>query len=268
MTRVALAVSAVCLACASFAQDWAKKRLDESPRHQEWVEVKHGDRVLKCFVVYPESKDNTTVVVLIHEIMGLTDWVMSVADQLAEKGYIAIAPDFLSGMAPNGGRTIDFPDMGAIREAMSTLPQSQVVNDLHAACDYALTIPSSNKKIALAGFCWGGTQAFNFATVRKDLAAAFVFYGTGPASAEVIANIQCPVYGFYGENDNRVNATIPNSEQLMKEAGKTFEPVIYEGAGHGFMRSGEQPDAQPANKAARDSAWKRWLELLSRLGSQ
>jgi carboxymethylenebutenolidase len=258
-------VALLALALTSQAQDWAKKRLDDSPRHQEWVELKNGNRTVKAFVVYPEVKEKATVVVLIHEIMGLTDWVMSVADQLAEKGYIAITPDFLSGMAPNGGRTVDFPDVGKVREVISMLPSEQVMGDLDAAVAYGAKLPASNGKVAVGGFCWGGTQTFLFATHSKSIVAAFPFYGSGPTDPAAIAKIAVPVYGFYGGNDARVNATIPESERLMKAAGKTYEPVLYEGAGHGFMRSGEQPEAQEVNRKGRDAAWKRWLELLSKL---
>lgn len=255
----------VVLACLASAQDWAKKRLEASPRHQEWVELKHGDRTVKCFVVYPERKDKATVVVLIHEIMGLTDWVQSVADQLAEQGYIAIAPDFLSGMAPGGGRTTDFEDASKAREAISGLKPEQVTADLDAAVDYGKKLPSANGKVAVAGFCWGGTQTFRYATNRADLAASCVFYGSGPTDPAALAKIGGPVYGFYGGNDNRINATIPDSVKLMKEAGKTYEPVTYEGAGHGFMRAGEAPDASEDNKKGRDAAWKRWLEILGKI---
>lgn len=265
MLRLVFAFALVAMLSGGAAQDWAKKRLDGSPRHQEWVDIKYGDRIVKSFVVYPEVSQKATVVVLIHEIMGLTDWVMSVADQLAEHGYIAIAPDFLSGMAPNGGRTTDFEDLGKIREAISGLSPSQITADLNAVCDYAAKIPAANGKVAVAGFCWGGTQTFNFASTRKGLAAAFVFYGTGPTTEEAVAEIDCTVYGFYGGNDARVNATIPETEKVMIGKRKTFVPVIYDGAGHGFMRAGEQPDAQPANKEARDAAWKRWLDILSKL---
>ena len=117
----------------------------------------------------------------------------------------------------------------------------------------------------MAGFCWGGGQSFRFATNNKTIKAAFVFYGTGPNKEADIERIACPVYGFYGGNDARVNATIPKSEQLMKQAAKTYEPVTYEGAGHGFMRAGEAPDASPANKAAHDQAWRRWKELLKKI---
>ncbi|MBV6504448.1 MAG: hypothetical protein AKCLJLPJ_02595 [Fimbriimonadales bacterium] len=255
----------VAAACAVVGQDWAKARLDASPRHMEWVSVKSGAREVKCFVAYPEKKEKTAAIILIHEIMGMTEWVMSVADQIAEAGYIAIAPDFLSGMGPNGGRTTDFADVGKVREAISGLPAQQVISDLNAACDYALTLPSCNGKIAVGGFCWGGTQTFRFATERKDLKAAFVFYGTGPTDASAIAKIACPVYGFYGGNDNRVNATIPDSEKLMKEAGKTYQPAIYEGAGHGFMRAGEQPGGSAENVKAREEAWTRWKSILEKL---
>jgi carboxymethylenebutenolidase len=247
------------------AQDWAKKRLADSPRHQEWVDLKNGSRTVKAFVVYPERKDKAPVVLVIHEIMGMTDWVQSVADQLAEKGYIAIAPDFLSGMGPSGGRTDSFADVGKVREAISTLPQSQITGDLNAAFEYSKKLPSSNGKISVGGFCWGGTQAFHYATQQPGLSAAFVFYGTAPTDETLLSKIKAPVYGFYGGNDNRVNATIPTSEKSMKTVGKSYEPVTYEGAGHGFMRAGEMPDAQEANKKAREEAWKRWLEILAKL---
>ena len=266
--KTALICLFLVIACLAGAQDWAKKRLADSPRHQEWVDLKHGERTVKAFVVYPEKKDKATVVVLIHEIMGLTDWVMSVADQLAENGYIAIAPDFLSGMGPEGGRTDSFADVGKAREAISALPPDQVTEDLNAAVDYGKALPSAGGKIAVAGFCWGGTQTFRYVSNRTDLAAAFVYYGSGPnaqTNPAAVANIKAPVYGFYGGNDNRINATIPETEKVMKEAGKTYEPVIYDGAGHGFMRAGEQPDAQEANKKARDEAWKRWLGILGKL---
>ena len=247
------------LAAAAPAQEWAKQQLAKSSRHQEWVTLKHGERSVEAFVVYPEVKNKAAAVVVIHEIFGMSDWVMSVADQLAAAGYIAIAPDLLSGMGPNGGRTTSF-EAGAVREAIGKLPPDQITADLNAAADYVKKLPAANGKVAVGGFCWGGSQTFRFATNRGDLAAAFVFYGTGP---EEVAAIKAPVYGFYGGNDARVNATIPKSEEAMKAAGKKYEPVTYEGAGHGFMRAGEDPgNANPANKTARDEGWKRWLALL------
>jgi carboxymethylenebutenolidase len=247
------------------AQDWAKTRLENSPRHLEWVKVKQGDREVTCFVAFPEVKEKATAVVVIHEIFGLTEWVRGVADQLAEAGFIAIAPDLLSGAAPGGGGTAELGGGDGARRAISSLPPAQITADLQAVLDYVTKLPACNGKAAVGGFCWGGSQTFRFATHNPKILAAFPFYGSGPEDAEDIARIQCPVYGFYGGNDARVNATIPKSEALMKEAGKRYEPVTYEGAGHGFMRAGEAPDASDANRTAREAAWKRWKEILAKL---
>jgi carboxymethylenebutenolidase len=244
------------------AQDWAKAKLEKSPRHREWVSVKHDGRSVETFVVYPESKSKTPVVLIIHEIFGMTDWVQDLADQVAEAGYIAVAPDLLSGMAPGGGRTTDFPQ-GKANEAISHLNPDQVTADLNAAADYALKLPASNGKLFVGGFCWGGGQTFRFATNRADLAGAFVFYGP-PPEKEAMARIKAPVYGFYAGDDARIGATLPEATQNMKAAGKTFEPVTYEGAGHGFMRAGEAPDASDANRKARTDAWVRWKSLLGK----
>lgn len=259
--RPLVLVAAASVSTLALAQDWAKAKLEASPRHQEWVELKHGDRTAHAFVVFPEVKEKATVVVLIHEIMGLTDWAMSVADDLAAEGFIAVAPDFLSGMGPNGGRTTSFADAGAAREAMSSLPPDQVTADLDAAVAHAKGLSSSNGKVVVGGFCWGGTQSFRYAT-NSDLAAYFPFYGTGPTDAAAIARIKGKVYGFYGGNDNRVTSTVEGSQKLMSDAGKTYEPVTYEGAGHGFMRSGQDPSGSEVNKKARNEAWARWLALL------
>jgi len=248
-----------------FAQDWAKSRLEKSPRHLEWVKIKHGNREVNCFIAYPEVKEKATAVVVIHEIFGLTDWVRGVTDQLAEAGYIAIAPDFLSGSAPGGGGTAELGGGDAVRKAIQSLSSEQITADLNAAVGYVSKLPSCNGKVAVSGFCWGGTQTFRFATNNKDIKAAFVFYGSGPEQENEIEKIACPVFGFYGGNDNRVNATIPKSTDLMKKAGKTYEPITYEDAGHGFMRAGEAPDTNEANKKAREAAWQRWKEALKKL---
>jgi carboxymethylenebutenolidase len=247
------------------AQDSAKSRLEKSPRHLEWVKVKQGERQLNCFIAYPEVKEKATAVIVIHEIFGLTDWVRGVSDQLAEAGYIAIAPDLLSGTAPGGGGTAELGGNDAVRKAISSLPPDQITADLKAVADYVSKLPACNGRLTVAGFCWGGGQSFRFATNDKNLKAAFVFYGTGPTDEAEITRIQCPVYGFYGGNDARVTSTVSKSSELMKPAGKTFEPVTYEGAGHGFMRGGEAPDAKPADKQARDQAWQRWKELLKKI---
>jgi len=244
------------------AQDWAKTKLEKSPRHREWVTLKHDGRSVETFVVYPESKAKTPVVLVIHEIFGMTDWVQDLADQLAEAGYIAVAPDLLSGMGPNGGRSSDFLQ-GKATEAVSHLNPDQVTADLNAAADYGKKLAASNGKLFVTGYCWGGGQSFRFATNRGDLGAAFVFYGP-PPDKDAMARIKAPVYGFYAGDDARIGATLPETMQNMKAAGKTFEPVTYEGAGHGFMRAGEAPDASEANRKARTEAWKRWKALLAK----
>jgi carboxymethylenebutenolidase len=245
------------------AQQWAKTRLDASPRHREYVTLKHGDRSLQAFVVYPEVSKKVPVVILIHEIFGLSDWAKGMADELAAAGYIVVAPDLLSGRGPNGGNSDSFTSMDATTKAVSGLNADQVLADLDAAADYAKKIPSSNGTFVTAGFCWGGGKSFAFATHRPDLGAAFVFYGPPPSE---FTTITAPVYGFYAGNDARIDATIPATTEAMKAAGKKYDPVTYDGAGHGFMRAGEDPaNTNPANKAARDQAFERLTSLLKSL---
>ena len=247
----------------AFAQDWAKAALEKSPRHQEWVEVKHDNRVVHAFIVYPEVKKKAPAVIVIHEIFGLSEWVRSVADKLAANGYIAIAPDLLSGFGPGGKGTEGFASTQDSMKAVSGLDPDTITADLNAVADYVKKLPSANGELAVTGFCWGGGQSFRFATHRPDLKAAFVFYGAPPKD---VTSITAPVYGFYAGNDNRIGATLPDTVAAMKKAGKQYDPVTYDGAGHGFMRAGEDPgDTNPANKKAHDEAWDRWLALLKKL---
>jgi carboxymethylenebutenolidase len=275
------------------AQDWAKAALAKSPRHGEYVVIPETNgRKLQAFVVYPEVKDKAPVVVLIHEIFGESDWFKEMADELAGAGYIVVAPDLLSGFGPMPAAALmkDMPGMesddhmhmggspGAafipampggtsafpadqVTKAVSSLDPAEVTNDLDAAADYVKKLPAANGKLFVAGFCWGGSKSFLFATHRKDLSAAFVFYGT-PPPADAMKNITAPVYGFYAGNDARVTSTVPQAETDMKAAGKVYEPVTYDGAGHGFMRAGEAPDANAANSAARAEGFRRLVKLL------
>jgi carboxymethylenebutenolidase len=262
MKRIFPILLILALVQTAAAQDWAKEKLAKSSRHQEWVTVKHDGRAVETFVVYPESKDKRPVVLIIHEIFGMSDWVQDLADQVAEAGYIAVAPDLLSGMGPNGGRSSSF-EQGKTNEAVGKLNPDQVTTDLNAVADYGMNLPASNGKLFVAGFCWGGGQTFRFATNRGDVAAAFVFYGP-PPEKDAMARIKAPVYGFFAGNDARIGAMIPDAIANMKAAGKTFEPVTYDGAGHGFMRAGEAPDANDANKKARTDAWERWKSLMAK----
>jgi carboxymethylenebutenolidase len=247
------------------AQDWAKARLEKSPRHLEYVKVKAGAREVNCFIAYPEVKDKATTVIVIHEIFGLSDWVRGVCDQLAEQGYIAIAPDLLTGTAPGGGGTAELGSGDAVRKAIQSLPPDQITADLNGVATYVTGLPASNGKLAVMGFCWGGGQSFRYATNNKDVKVAMVFYGTAPEKADDLARIQAPVLGFYGENDARIGQTIPKTQEMMKAAGKSYDPVTYPGAGHGFMRSGEDPAGKEPDKKARESAWKRVLEALKKV---
>jgi carboxymethylenebutenolidase len=247
------------------AQDWAKARLDASPRHHEYVALKHGDRTIQAFVVYPEVKTKAPVIILIHEIFGLSDWAKEMADELAGQGFIVIAPDLLTGFGPNGGGSDAFPSMDATTKAVSGLDPAVVNADLDAAADYGKKIPAGNGKIASVGFCWGGGKSFAFAAHRKDLSAAFVFYGPGPSD---VTTITAPVYGFYAGNDARIGATIPATTEAMKAAGKKYEPVTYDGAGHGFMRAGEDPNnTVPGNKTAREQGFTRLVTLIKEMKS-
>lgn len=265
MKRLLWAIAVAALPALAFAQPHVTQRLEGSPRHHEWVKVQQGDRVVHAFVAYPQVSQKVAAIIVIHENRGLTEWVWSLADQVAEAGYIAIAPDLLSGTGPDGGKTSDFPSEDAAREGIYKLPPDQVTADLKAVAEYGAKLPAANGKVAVGGFCWGGMQSFRFAVSSPSIAAAYVFYGTGPENPEDVARIKAPVYGFYGGDDARVNATIPKSRELMKAAGKSYDPVVYEGAGHAFMRLGEEPQATPANKKARDKGWARWKELLKKL---
>jgi carboxymethylenebutenolidase len=260
---IAILLGVQTAAAQEWSQAWARERIAKSPRHSEWVTVKHDGRNVETLIVYPETKDKRPVVLIIHEIFGLSDWAQELADEVAAAGYIAVAPDLLSGMGPNGGRTKDFA-AGGVMEAVSKLPPDQVTADLNAVADYSLKLPVSSGKLFVGGFCWGGGQTFRFATNRAGISGAFVFYGPPPAK-DAMAKIAAPVYGFYGGNDARINATIPDTVAAMKAAGKTYDPVTYDGAGHGFMRAGETPDdTNPANAKAREAAWVRWKELLAK----
>jgi dienelactone hydrolase len=382
---VAATAAASLLTAAAAAQDWAKANLAKSSRHGEYVTITEpSGRQLNAWVVYPEVKDKAPVVVMIHEIFGLSDWAREMADEVAGAGYIVVEPDLLSGFGPprlavrmtpmnlpaspqessasiqseeaqlralwvrvnaqcepidcgpdqrpaiaivendgkngqpvkvrlayqssispsaqmrpalfttlpisqqgqppqqyhmdhpgmmdaqdNGlpyipahpGGTAAFPDQSAVVRAVSSLPDAQVLADLDAAADYGKKLPAASGKLFVAGFCWGGGKSFLFATHRHDLSAAFVFYGPPPPAA-LMKDITAPVYGFYAGNDARITATIPKTQDEMKADGKTYEPVTYDGAGHGFMRAGESPDANAANTAARQEGFHRFISLL------
>jgi carboxymethylenebutenolidase len=241
----------------------AKAALEKSPRHHEWVNIVVPGREGKvsAFVAYPERKDKAPVVIVIHEVFGLSDWVRGVVDRLAADGFIAIAPDMLSGKGPGGGGTDKFASRDDVVKAVRDLSATDVAAVLNAAGSYGKGLPAAKDKFATIGFCWGGAQSFLYATVQPGLNAAVVYYGTSPAS-EALKAVKAPVLGLYGEDDARVNATVGPAEEKMKELGKTFITRTYKGAGHGFLRA--QDDRAGANLEASRKAWPETIEHLKK----
>ena len=239
----------------------AKAALEKSPRHGEWADVKlaGSDTRLRTYVVYPERKEKAPVVIVIHEIFGLSDWVRGVADQLAHDGFIAVAPDLISGMGPEGGGTDSLPSRDDVVKTIRGLTPEETAKRLDAVREYAIKLPSANGKSAALGFCWGGSSTFAYATRQPSLDAAIVYYGGAP-EAPALASIKAPVLGLYGGEDARVNATIEPASAEMKKLGKIYEYEIYEGAGHGFLRA--QADREGANMKAAEKAWPRTIAFL------
>jgi carboxymethylenebutenolidase len=265
MKSLLLLIASFLITSGLMAQDYAMEQLENSPRHHEWVDVEYDGRTVHSFVAYPETNEETLAVIVIHENRGLNTWARSFTDQVAEAGYIAIAPDLLSGFSDEYERTTDFPTSDAARDALYTLNPEQITQDLHAVREYISKIPASTGTVVVAGFCWGGSQTFRYATNSDQPEAFMVFYGSAPDDPEAVQQISAPVYGFYGENDQRINSGIPAIEELMNEYGKTYDYEIYEGAGHAFMRAGDDPNADEASKEARNAAWDRLKGLLEEI---
>ncbi len=240
----------------------AVQRLANSPRHAEWAMIRTGDDSVRAWVVYPERRQRAPVVVVIHEIFGLTSWIRAVADQLAADGFIAIAPDLLTG------KTKIHPDSAGsdAREVIRTLNPDDVHRQLAAVGQYGMRLPAALPRYGVVGFCWGGSTSFQHA-VRSPagLAAAVVYYGASP-SPEQLRSVRVPVLGLYGSDDARVNATVPAADSAMRALEKSFEHHTYEGAGHGFLRAQDGKDG--ANMAASRQAWPATLAFFRRhLGS-
>jgi len=240
----------------------AKEAVEKSPRHGEYVDIKveGREKPVKSYVVYPEVKDKAPVVIVIHEIFGLSDWIKSVTDQLAADGFIAIAPDLLSGKAPDGGGTEELVKSGGdVRKMIQSISMEESTAALNAIREYGMKLPASNGKTATIGFCWGGARSFDYATKQPELSAAVVYYGTSPSDADALKNVKAPVLGLYGSDDARVNKTIEPAQKAMKEAGKSYTPHIYDGAGHGFLR---QQDGREANAKAAQQAWPETVKFI------
>ena len=239
----------------------AKAALDNSPRHGEYIDVKMpgGGPAIRTWISYPERKDKAGVVIVIQEVFGLTDWLRAVADQLAKEGFIAVAPDMVSGLGPGGGGTESVPSRDDVVALTRGISPEEANKRLDAVRDWAIKLPAANGKSATVGFCWGGGRSFAYAGAQPGLDGAVVYYGASP-DAPILATIKAPVQGHYGGDDERVNATIAPAEAEMKKLGKTYEPHIYEGAGHGFLR--DQSARDGANMKATREAWPLTVKFL------
>ena len=243
----------------------AVARLNASPRHGQYVMIPraNGDS-LRAWIVYPERSTKAPVVVVVHEIFGMSDWVRAVTDQLASEGFIAIAPDLLSGQALPGAPD-SIPTQAAIA-AVSKLDPAAVQRDIDVTARYAMALPSALPKYGIVGFCWGGGVSFQHAVHSPTLGASVVYYGTSPATAS-LASVHAPVLGLYGGSDARVVMTIPSADSAMRAMGKTYEHHEYDGATHGFLRQ-QTGGANGANEAATRQAWPATIAWFRRyLGS-
>jgi carboxymethylenebutenolidase len=246
-------------AAAGAAVDTPPAGQAASPRHGEYVmfATAGGDSV-RAWVVYPEREDRAPAVIVIHEIFGLTPWIREVTDRYAAEGFVAIAPDLLSGKGEGGRGTAGHPDEDAVVAAMRELTPDEVETRLDGAFRYVAALPAANGRVGTVGFCWGGHQSFQYAVEQPELGAAVVFYGSAPDDLARVGEIRAPVLGLYGGDDARVNAGIPDAEAAMAEAGKRYEKEIFPGAGHGFLRQ----DEEGANADAAARAWPRSVAFL------
>ncbi len=244
------------------AEQQAKAALDRSPRHGEYVNVPlpGSERPLRAWVVYPERKDRAPVVVVIHEIFGLSDWIRAVADQLAKEGYLAIAPDLISGKGPGGGGTEALSSRDDVVKLVTSLTPAEVRSRLDAAREFATALPAASPKVGTVGFCWGGGQSFTYAT-EASVKAAVVYYGT-PPPASVLQSITAPILGLYGGDDARVTSTVEPTKAEMAKLGTVYETAVYPGAGHGFLRAQEGRDG--ANSKASQQAWPKTVAFFKR----
>ncbi|HYH78354.1 MAG TPA: dienelactone hydrolase family protein [Longimicrobium sp.] len=239
----------------------AQARLAASPRHGEWVMVRAGDAdSVRAWVVYPERRERAPVVLVVHEIFGLTGWIRGVADQLAADGFIAVAPDLLSGKGVPSGPDGD-PARDQATAAIRTLDPAAVQARLDATARYAMALPAALPRYGVVGFCWGGAVSFAHAVHAPGLGASVVYYGVSPAPA-ALAGVRAPVLGLYGENDARVNATIAPADSAMRALGRTYQHRVFAGAGHGFLR--QQDGQNGANLEAARAAWPLTVQWFRR----
>ena len=231
----------------------ANERLAASPRRAEWAVVRVGQDSVRAWVVYPEQlAENTPVVVAVHDNRGMSNWIRAVADQLAADGFIAIAPDLLTMLdvprAPDGESQVE-----GVRAVIGQVDQAIRDRFIQAVGEWGTSLPSASSKYGIVGLCWGGSTVFAHAVAAPaSLGAVVVYYGGSP-SPDQLGSVQAPILGLYGEDDARVNQTVPPAKAALDSAGRTFEVHTFAGAGHGFTRS--QEDRDGANLEAVEQAW-------------
>jgi carboxymethylenebutenolidase len=213
--------------------------------------------------------------VLIHEIWGLVPHIRDVADRYAAEGYLVLAPDLLSeaGITPEVGAELDAlrhePDeqkrlagQVVLRDKLAATHEpafaAEAVTKLRLVVDALAAEPGIGGRIAVTGFCFGGTYSFALAAADSRVRAAIPFYGTAPAD---VARIACPVLALYGEDDPRVMAALPETRVDMADAGVDFTAKVYPGARHAFFNDTNETAHDP--EAAAD-AWQRALAFLAR----
>ena len=240
----------------------AKDALNTSPRHGEMVDVPMaGGPAIQTWISYPERKDKAGVVLVIHEVFGLSDWVRGVADQLAREGFIAVVPDLISGMGPGGGGTDSVASRDDVVKLVRALTPDETKKRLDTVRAWAVVLPAASGKYATIGFCWGGGRSFEYAATDPAPKASVVYYGTSPDSL-TLTRVKAPVIGFYGGDDERVDATIEPAQKQLKKLSKSYEPHVFDGAGHGFLRA--QSQRSGANLKATQQAWPMTIAFLKK----
>jgi carboxymethylenebutenolidase len=192
-------------------------------------------------------------------VFGLTDWIRSVADRLAAEGFIAVAPDLISGLGPGGGGTDSTASRDDAVKLVRLLTPEESAARISTVRDWAVKLPSANGKLATIGFCWGGGRSFAAAAMTPPPRGCVVYYGTAPDSAQIL-HVQAPVLAHYGGDDARVNATIDAAKGALAKAKVPYDPHIYPGAGHGFLR--QQTLRDGANQKAAEQSWPLTITFL------
>lgn len=232
--------------------------LGASPRRADFVDIQvPGSAVpVRSWIAYPD-RSPAPIVMVISDLYGLSDWVRSVADAFAAEGFVTVAPDLLTAATPAGSDHPFFLEETRIVPTVARIGPRERTTRLDAVRAWALDLPMANGRAGMVGFGWGGSVGFAYAVTQPALDALVAFYGAGPGTASDYERINAPVLALYG-GDLRTAETAPSVTAAMAAAGKSFEPIIYEGATV-FLKAQEGLDA---NRRATEDAWPRALAFL------